>query len=653
MKYRKEIDGLRAIAVLPVILFHAGFKSFSGGFVGVDIFFVISGYLITTIILGELEHDKFSIVNFYERRARRILPALFFVMLVCLPFAWLWLFPSDMQDFSKSLVAVSTFSSNVLFWRSSGYFDAASELKPLLHTWSLAIEEQYYVFFPLFMMLFWKLGKKWLLIALGFVFFAILSQWGVYAKPVASFYLLPTRSWELLVGAFAAFYMSSSIYKEHRRGINEIAGWLGICLIITSIAIYSNNTPFPGLYAVPPVLGTLLVILYANQYTTVGKFVGNKLFVGVGLISYSAYLWHQPLFAFARHRSLLEPSTAVLLSISVASLILAYFSWSFVEAPFRNKSIINRKQIFAFGVAGSFVFIIIGFLGVFTKGYFTHRPNIALAASLSDRIKGNYGLSRECEGNYNLTPSCSTSENPEVLLWGDSYAMHLAQGLLASKPDIKLVQMTRSVCAPLLDIAPFDKKSPIAWGENCMAGNDQAFEYLKNSKTIKYVVLGSPFVQIVSKDAKVLTKEGKIVLGQDVALNAMKDTIKKIRELGKIPVVFSTTPQNGKDIGKCLAKSVFYKADVDSCDMLYSDVLSNQVDVLNFLQEISQYAFVVNLADFLCKDDICKSSYDDVFIYRDYGHLSHEGSAYLGKKMNFYQLLVEAEYNSSAYISSR
>lgn len=139
MKYRKEIDGLRAIAVLPVILFHAGFKSFSGGFVGVDIFFVISGYLITTIILGELEHDKFSIVNFYERRARRILPALFFVMLVCLPFAWLWLFPSDMQDFSKSLVAVSTFSSNVLFWRSSGYFDAASELKPLLHTWSLAI----------------------------------------------------------------------------------------------------------------------------------------------------------------------------------------------------------------------------------------------------------------------------------------------------------------------------------------------------------------------------------------------------------------------------------------------------------------------------------------------------------------------------------
>lgn len=159
MNYRREIDGLRALAVLPVILFHAGFETFSGGFVGVDVFFVISGYLITTIILSELEQGKFSIANFYERRARRILPALFFVLLVCIPFAWFWLLPSDMIDFSKSLVAVSVFASNIMFWRESGYFDTAAELKPLLHTWSLAVEEQYYVFFPLFLILFWKLGK--------------------------------------------------------------------------------------------------------------------------------------------------------------------------------------------------------------------------------------------------------------------------------------------------------------------------------------------------------------------------------------------------------------------------------------------------------------------------------------------------------------
>ncbi len=175
MNYRREIDGLRALAVLSVILFHAGFETFSGGFVGVDVFFVISGYLVTTIILAELEQGSFSILNFYERRARRILPALFLVMLVCVPFAWFWLLPSDMKDFSQSLVAVSVFASNILFWRESGYFDTAAELKPLLHTWSLAVEEQYYVLFPLFLMLFWRLGKRSILVMLGLVFVASLD----------------------------------------------------------------------------------------------------------------------------------------------------------------------------------------------------------------------------------------------------------------------------------------------------------------------------------------------------------------------------------------------------------------------------------------------------------------------------------------------
>ena len=158
MQYRAEIDGLRAVAIIPVILFHAGFPLFSGGFVGVDIFFVISGYLITTIILTEKEQGKFSLINFYERRARRILPALFFVMLVSLPFAWLWLIPSDMKDFSQSLIGVATFSSNILFWQETGYWGTANELKPLLHTWSLAVEEQYYIIFPLYLMLFpWQI----------------------------------------------------------------------------------------------------------------------------------------------------------------------------------------------------------------------------------------------------------------------------------------------------------------------------------------------------------------------------------------------------------------------------------------------------------------------------------------------------------------
>lgn len=238
MQYRKEIDGLRAIAVLPVILFHAGFEYFSGGFIGVDIFFVISGYLITTIILTEKEQQNFSLVNFYERRARRIIPALFVVMATTVIFSWFWLPPSFMEDFSQSLVAVSFFSSNILFWHETGYWGVENELKPLLHTWSLAVEEQYYVLFPLFLMLMWRFKKRWIFVS--FLIFSLaslfVSHWAAYNKPTANFFLLPTRGWELAIGAGIAFYflyrkpmLETFLPKELR---NEFFGWVGLGMII-------------------------------------------------------------------------------------------------------------------------------------------------------------------------------------------------------------------------------------------------------------------------------------------------------------------------------------------------------------------------------------------------------------------------------------
>lgn len=329
MRYRAEIDGLRAVAVIPVILFHAGFSHFSGGFVGVDVFFVISGYLITTIILDELDKGKFSIVNFYERRARRILPALFLVMVVCLPFAWFWLVPQDLKEFSQSLVAVSTFVSNVLFWRQSGYFDAAAELKPLLHTWSLAVEEQFYVFFPLFLMIVWRFGKKWILVVLAFVslFSLVLVHYAASISPAAAFFLLPTRAWELSIGCFVAFYLKRNSNDDVSKIGSQPLSLIGLLLILFSIFVYDKETPFPSLYALAPTVGTALIILFATQKTYVGELLGTKSFVGVGLVSYSAYLWHYPLFAFARHRSLGEPSEAIFIALSVITLILAYLSW--------------------------------------------------------------------------------------------------------------------------------------------------------------------------------------------------------------------------------------------------------------------------------------------------------------------------------------
>jgi peptidoglycan/LPS O-acetylase OafA/YrhL len=237
MKYRSDIDGLRALAVVPVILYHAKVPFFSGGYVGVDVFFVISGYLITNIILNDIKYNSFSIYNFYERRMRRILPALFFVALTTLPFAWLWLLPSDAKDFSTSLVAISVFASNLTFWRTSGYFDTASELKPLIHTWSLAVEEQYYHLFPLFAIitrrwLIWRTFSTLIIIA----FFSLLfAQWCTIRYPAAAFYLLPTRAWELLIGVLISYYYSDQKIKKHSYRMAESGSLLGFFMIVLSI----------------------------------------------------------------------------------------------------------------------------------------------------------------------------------------------------------------------------------------------------------------------------------------------------------------------------------------------------------------------------------------------------------------------------------
>jgi peptidoglycan/LPS O-acetylase OafA/YrhL len=422
MDYRREIDGLRALALLPVILFHAGFETFSGGFVGVDVFFVISGYLITSVILAEIEQGKFSIINFYERRARRLLPALFLVMLVCIPFAWIWLLPTDMKDFSKSLVAVSVFVSNILFRRQSGYFDTAAELKPLLHTWSLAVEEQYYVIFPIFLMLFWRLGRRWILVTLGLIFVASLAaaQWAAYAKPAAAFYLFPARAWELLIGAFAAYYLAKTNCKDFGKGFGEFCGWLGVTLILYAIFSYSKATPFPGLYALIPTLGALLVILFATQQTKVGKFVGNKAFVGVGLISYSAYLWHQPVFAFARTYTFGQLSIEITALLILLIFFLALLSFKYIETPFRSKGKVSRHSVFLLSILGAVFFISVGTIGSVMNGFPGNQASINEA--IGDWSHPGKLSKTNIDGYYKL----HASKPIDVLFFGDSHAEQFA-----------------------------------------------------------------------------------------------------------------------------------------------------------------------------------------------------------------------------------
>ncbi len=418
--YRREVDGLRAVAVLPVILFHAGFSSFSGGFVGVDVFFVISGYLITSLILSEQMAGRFSIIRFYERRARRILPALFFVMAFCVPFAWFWLMPSDMKSFSESLAAVSTFSSNFLFWSQSNYFDNGIGLKPLLHTWSLAVEEQYYVMFPLFIILAGRLGKRWMtgLMVAGCILSLVIAEWASYYRPEAGFYLLPSRGWELLFGAFAALYLLGNERPSIRTSaVSQILSFAGLALIFTAVLTYSANTPFPGHYAILPVTGTVLIILFATPETYAGKVLSSKPLVGIGLISYSAYLWHQPLFAFARHRSFVEPDASLYLFLIVVTIILAFLSWKFIETPFRRPEI-SRKRIFLSAGAGSAFFLALGIFG-WQAGGIVRQYEPGDFALLDRDVLGRYVFDRQQKLASN--PFVETAK-PKILIIGDSFS---------------------------------------------------------------------------------------------------------------------------------------------------------------------------------------------------------------------------------------
>ena len=623
MDYRREIDGLRALAVLPVILFHAGFETFSGGFVGVDVFFVISGYLITTIILAELEQGKFSIVNFYERRARRILPALFLVMLVCIPFAWFWLLPSDMKDFSQSLVAVSVFASNILFWRESGYFDTAAELKPLLHTWSLAVEEQYYVLLPLFLMLFWKFGKRWILVMLALVFAASLfvAQWAAYAKPAAAFYLLPTRGWELLIGAFAAFYLSQANRKDFSRGLSEAAGWLGVVLIMHAVFAYSKTTPFPGFYAFVPTIGAVLIILFATQQTSVGKFVGNKAFVGVGLISYSAYLWHQPLFSFYRHLFFLEDSKVIYALLACVAFIFAYFSWRFVEQPFRDRKTLGPRQYKIILVVPILLVLSFGLIGSL-NGYqsrFSHSNSI-YGDMLYYRKEYWDDYSRFVNVKGTLPSKFPENKKNNVLVIGNSWAHDIAVSLSSSsKLNVAYEGMTGHRCNEFIctDVKSGEQEYD-NWVMRC---SNNAKRFLNIPSGTDIVVLADHLYEVGQYDDKLI---------KDAFLSNLTSIRKKYS--GDIVVIKGrpTWKMDGYRIAERL-KEVSEKSNLSAQRFLKKSSVSLKLidDYYRNFYSIYDVRYL-SLTEALCDaDGLCRLFSDSKVLYFDSSHLTLDGSLFV------------------------
>ncbi|MEL7546807.1 MAG: acyltransferase family protein [Pseudomonadota bacterium] len=456
MRYRAEIDGLRAVSIVPVVLFHAGIPAFAGGYVGVDVFFVVSGYLITSILYGQIEARRFSIIDFYERRARRILPALLVVCVATFPFAWLWMMPAEFADYAGSLAATCLFVSNLHFWLGSGYFGAAAEMKPLLHTWSLAVEEQFYILFPLLL-----LGLRYFKERTRFVVLAALvaaslgiAEIGSRIAPDATFFLLPSRGWELGAGSLA--YIATRETEPTPNVQSDLLAAAGLIMILVSVVLFDHETRFPSLWAVLPVGGATLVILFAVEGTLTARLLALRPLVFVGLISYSLYLWHQPLFALARIRSIGEPSVAVYAILILASFLLAYLSWRFVEAPFRNRRRLSRRAVFSASAASFGFLAAIGVSGVAGSGFPWRLPEAAIELAAVGERKSE--VPRGCfvgTGSSAFDPEaiCAFGDGGETIhLWGDSHAMALAPALgrAFAERGVALDGVLSAGCAPII-----------------------------------------------------------------------------------------------------------------------------------------------------------------------------------------------------------
>lgn len=662
MIYRKEIDGLRALAVIPVILFHAGFTTFGGGFVGVDIFFVISGYLITSIIVTEIELGSFSLIAFYERRARRIIPALFLVMLCTLPFAWLWMLPEELTSLSRSLVAVPLFASNVLFWLTSGYFDSASELKPLLHTWSLAVEEQFYVVFPMFLMLAWKLGRK-VTVSLVFLFFIAglaAAEWGSKTHPSFAFYSFPTRSFEILVGSLTSLIIHDKARRfSVSRPASQVLSLAGMALILFAIFSFDQNTPSPSLYTLVPTIGTSLILVFANGSTLVGRFLSVRFLVIVGLCSYSSYLWHQPLLAFARLRSIDGPPDIVLGFLTITAVLLGYLSWKYVENPFRNRYTFDRMAIFMWTGVGTLFFVTLGLVGHFTKG-FPRRLSAATATVLlaAEDTPSKDPKRNECHFGDATFPtpqhSCvlGNRNNIRGALLGDSHAYALSAALANAlqSHNLGFLSLTYSGCPPVKNT--YRRDAPVS--HKCFEYNEQTFAYLLTSPDIHFVVLSARWT-IYLERTRFNNTQGGIEGGNDafvdVVVNgqrrsndelvrkslvkaAYRSAVESLLRAGKIVFLIYPVPEVGWDVPLVQGRKMLLTSTSGPVSTSYQVFQQRNGATLSALNSIPANKNLVRVRpDVMFCDSFvpgrCVTQVGSNVLYADNNHLSNKGAEFI------------------------
>jgi peptidoglycan/LPS O-acetylase OafA/YrhL len=527
LHYRKEIDGLRAIAILPVIWVHSGLPYITGGFLGVDVFFVISGFLITSILLREFENNSFSLVKFYERRARRILPALLAVIiLTSLIIPLISGNPKFIGDYGVSVLSTVLFSSNIYFWQTSGYFGTASELSPMLHTWSLAVEEQFYIFFPLLIMALFSSGRKIVVSALILISIAslLISEWGAANSPIGNFYLLPSRAWELMAGALAAVFYLNDYVRKIRAKLSTFLAGIGISFILVSYFLFTPSTLHPTSLTILPVLGAVLVLLFSEQGNVIGKALSIQFLSMIGLISYSLYLWHQPVLALMKkiYSIHLEPSqilTAITLIFS-----LSYLTWKYVENPFRDRKKFNESKMLKYSMASIVIFSLVGLLlkenmqiqkVIFPEKMARYKKMQTAEQSFSNQMMFDDGCkfwSNEFNENFiTRFNKCAEKHGQSIFILGGSHGMDLYNAIAMNASNPFIVSVSKGYCRAHKFIDPPENMP------KCQYEDFKLFA-AKHSKNISHVL----YTQAPYRLFKVEEKEAT---AEDLSIASIKEVV--------------------------------------------------------------------------------------------------------------------------------
>lgn len=564
-RYRPEIDGLRAVAVLAVMLFHGGFGC-PGGYVGVDVFFVISGFLITSLIWKDLESGSFTFAHFWERRARRIVPAMVFVTLATLVAGWFLMRPVDFKALGETSASQAVFGANIYYWNHSGYFSGDAREKPLLHTWSLAVEEQFYFFVPFLLWAMYRAARLrsraavLSLISAAFVLSFALSIYGVAHHPRAAFYLLPTRAWELSLGSLVAF-LPPDPSMLGRRILREFFSLAGLALILVPVLVYGAETPFPGLAALAPCLGVALLIwandrAAGNAPTVAGALLATRSLVFIGLISYSLYLWHFPLLAFSHYLALEPISPAQRATMLVLALALSALSWKYVETPFRKRKLAaSRKSMFAFVASGLAAVLVCGLLCMATQGFPQRLSSQArdFAAAESDRAI-NFELTIEEIQPGKLIPLgvSDSTLRPTVMVWGDSHGMAALPAVDAylNEKGLAGLAATRASAAPVLDwywsADPASKQHFITY-------NDAVFRYIQSERI--------PNVILIARWGRYARKGGH---NPGDFYPSLLATVQRLTAIGSRPWIMLDVPIHSFNIPRVLSNPAYSDAYIAS-----------------------------------------------------------------------------------------